>query len=34
MSPPDEPVSANPEEIESLLERVRRNQLGSKTSAS
>jgi transposase len=28
MSPPDEPVSANPEEIESLLERVRRNQLG------
>jgi transposase len=28
MSPPDEPVSAHPEEIESLLERVRRNQLG------
>jgi transposase len=28
MSPPDEPVSAKPEEIESLLERVRRNQLG------
>jgi hypothetical protein len=28
MSPPDEPVSASPEEIESLLERVRRNQLG------
>jgi transposase len=28
MSPPDEPVSAHPEEIASLLERVRRNQLG------
>jgi transposase len=28
MNPPDEPVSARPEEIESLLERVRRNQLG------
>src|SRR3982750_1000719 len=28
MSPPDEPVSARPEEVESLLERVRRNQLG------
>src|SRR4051794_14059602 len=28
MSLPDEPVSARPEEIESLLERVRRNQLG------
>jgi Transposase IS66 family len=28
MSPPDELVSAHPEEIESLLERVRRNQLG------
>jgi hypothetical protein len=28
MRPPDEPVSANPEEIESLLECVRRNQLG------
>src|SRR5947209_16081470 len=28
MSPPDEPVSAHPEEIESLLERVRHNQLG------
>src|SRR3954467_10230922 len=29
MSPPDEPpISARPEEIESLLERVRRNQLG------
>src|SRR3954468_14896118 len=28
MSPPDEPVSARPEEIESLLERVWRNQLG------
>jgi transposase len=28
MSPPDEPVSASPEEIESLLERVRRHQLG------
>jgi transposase len=28
MSPPDEPVSARPEEIESLLERVRCNQLG------
>jgi hypothetical protein len=28
MSPPDEPVSARPEEIEGLLERVRCNQLG------
>ena len=28
MNPSDEPVSARPEEIESLLERVRRNQLG------
>jgi transposase len=28
MSPPDEPVSARPEEIESLLERGRRHQLG------
>jgi transposase len=28
MSPSDEPISACPQEIESLLERVRRNQLG------
>jgi len=28
MNSSDEPVSARPEEIESLLERVRRNQLG------